>query len=61
MEKCYDGVYERNIDTLYPKRDFLRTLVGRFLKFISLKHRTVAKCTESLFRLFFVFNENLEK
>ena len=34
MDKCYDGVYTKNIDTLKPKVEFLKKITQNFIKLI---------------------------
>jgi hypothetical protein len=34
MDNCYDGIYDKNIDTLKPKVEFINKLVGSYFKLV---------------------------
>lgn len=61
MEKCYDGVYQKNVDTFYVKREYMRGLSDLFVTFLKENFPRISDCTGNMFDLLFIFNDNLEK
>ncbi len=59
MDKCYDGVYLRNIDTYYPKKQYLKELTNHFQNFLKELNPKIASATKNIIDILFIFNENL--
>ena len=61
MEKCYDGVYVKNIDTLKPKVDFLKKITQTFMKLIALNSSKVSEAQKGVMELYDILLDNIEK
>lgn len=61
MDKCYDGVYQKNVDTLRPKIDFLNRMNSNFCKTIGHLHPKLAEATKNLFELYNIVLDNVDK
>lgn len=61
MDKCYDRVYLKNVDTLKPKVDFLNKLQQTFLRLIGLNNPKIIEPIKNLFDIYNILIDNLEK
>lgn len=61
MNKCYDGIYQKNVDTLKPKVEFLNKLSGNFMKMIGLYNPKIVEASKNLFEIYNILIDNLEK
>lgn len=48
MDKCYEGIYVKNIDTLKPKVDYMNKLAAQYFKVIGVQYPNVANATKNL-------------
>lgn len=61
MDKCYDGVYQKNIDTLKPKVEFLKKISGTFLKLLAYNSPKISEGQKNVMELFYILLDNIEK
>lgn len=61
MDKCYDGVYAKNIDTLKPKVDFLKKIAHTFIKLVTLNSPKISDGQKNVMELYNILLDNIEK
>ena len=61
MEKCYDGVYQKNRDTFFVKRDYMKNLSDLYVTFLKENFPRISDSTKNILDLFFILNDNVEK
>lgn len=61
MDKCYDGIYTKNLDTLKPKVDFLNKISQTFIKLVTLNSPKLTEGQKNIMELYNILLENIEK
>jgi hypothetical protein len=61
MEKCYNGIYQKNIDTLKPKVEFLNKITETFFKLIGHISPKIADASRNILEVYNILIDNIEK
>lgn len=61
MDKCYDGIYAKNVDTLKPKIEFLNKMSGTYMKIVSHVAPKVSEPIRNILELYNILIDNIEK
>jgi hypothetical protein len=61
MEKCYDGLYQKNVDTFHVKKEFMQNLCTNYTEFLKERFPRVSDSVNNLFEMLFIFLDNVEK
>ena len=61
MDKCYDRVYVKNIDTLKPKVDFLAKITSNFIKLLNYNSPKISESQKNVMELYNILLDNIDK